>query len=138
MSLARRVGVGALVLVVAVLVGGCGEDDAGGDDRLAGVRPIRYGDESSQIGELTLPNELGPHPVVVLIHGGWWRADDFDRRHMRDLADDLADHGYATWNLEYRLVGEEGGGWPGTFADVATGIDHLAELAPNELDLRPG
>ena len=28
------------------------------------------------------------------------------------------------WNLEYRRLGG-GGGWPTTFTDVATGIDHL-------------
>lgn len=125
-----------LVLVaLALLVASCG---SGGerDEQLKGVRPIKYGDARSQIGELLLPNELGPHPVVVLVHGGWWRASDFDRRLMRALADDLSDRGYATWNLEYRLVGEEGGGWPGTFEDVAAGIDELAEIGPqNNLDL---
>lgn len=125
----------ALVAVVAVLAAACASGDRT-DEQLKGMRPIKYGSASSQLGELLLPNELGPHPVVVLLHGGWWRESDFDRRLMRALADDLSDRGYATWNLEYRLVGEEGGGWPGTFEDVAAGIDELAEIAPqNDLDL---
>jgi acetyl esterase/lipase len=133
----RRLAAGALVALLCVPVAACGEGGAPeASGPLPGVRPIKYGGATSQIGELTLPNELGPHPVVVLIHGGWWRTQDFDRRHMRDVADDLSDHGYAVWNLEFRLVGEEGGGWPGTFEDVASGIDHLATLGPeNNLDL---
>jgi dipeptidyl aminopeptidase/acylaminoacyl peptidase len=122
-------------LAFALLAASCASQ-AAGDDRLQGVRPIKYGAARSQIGELLLPNELGPHPVVVLLHGGWWRATEFDRRLMRTVAEDLADRGYATWNLEFRLVGEEGGGWPGTFEDVAAGIDELAEIGPeNNLDL---
>ena len=73
--------------------------------------------------------------MVALLHGGFWRA----RRTlelMRPLAADLAGRGFAAWNLEYRRVGQPGGGWPGTFQDVAAGLDHLAELAGREpLDL---
>ncbi|MEA2475186.1 MAG: hypothetical protein QOE06_3101, partial [Thermoleophilaceae bacterium] len=53
---------------------------------------------------------------------------------MRPLCADLARHGWAAWNVEYRRVGREGGGWPATFADVATAIDRLASLdAPLDL-----
>ena len=61
--------------------------------------------------------EGGPWPCVALIHGGFWRTG-WDRTLMTPLAVDLARHGIAAWNLEYRRVGQEGGGWPGTLADV--------------------
>jgi acetyl esterase/lipase len=73
---------------------------------------------------------------VVLIHGGFWRAHrTLDL--MRPLAWSLADAGFAAWNLEYRAVGHDGGGWPGTLTDVAAGIDALADIArdhPLDLD----
>lgn len=132
----RRVARGVVAVLLAVAAVGC--TDAGGDDEgLAGARPFHYGEAPSQVAELTLPRGGGPFPVVVLIHGGWWRAEDFDRGVMRELARELVQLGYATWNLEYRLVGEDGGGFPGTFEDVAAGIDYLAELAgENQLDLQ--
>ena len=47
---------------------------------------------------------------------------------MTPLAIDLATRGIAAWNLEYRRVGQDGGGWPGTFDDVAAAVDHIAQL----------
>lgn len=85
-----------------------------------------------QSGELFLPETTdGPHPVVVVLHGGFWQAM-YGRRLMNRLSVDLAGAGFAAWNLEYRRVGM-GGGWPATFLDVAAGIDALAGLA--DLDL---
>lgn len=93
----------------------------------------RYGDDVNQVGELFVPDDGGPHAVVVVIHGGYWRAR-YDRSLMTGLCDDLAAHGLAAWNLEYRRVGN-GGGWPETFLDVATGVDLLVELdAPLDLE----
>ncbi|MGI8480373.1 MAG: alpha/beta hydrolase family protein [Gaiellaceae bacterium] len=86
----------------------------------------RYGDDVSQLSELFLPGGQGPHCVVVVIHGGYWKAA-YDRSLMTGLSEDLADHGIAVWNLEYRRVGN-GGGWPETFVDVASGIDLLSDL----------
>lgn len=94
-----------------------------------GVRTIAYGPEPSQVGELYLPPNPGPHPVVVLVHGGYWTAM-VDRREVTRLADDLVGHGYAVWNIEYRRIGEPGGGWPGTLQDVADAIDAVADLDP--------
>jgi acetyl esterase/lipase len=91
-----------------------------------------YGDDPSQVGELFLPAAPEPHPVVVVLHGGYWRAR-YDRSLMTDLCLDLATHGWAAWNLEYRRV-EGRGGWPETFEDVAAGVDTLADLdAPLDL-----
>ena len=63
-----------------------------------------------------------------MIHGGFWRAR-YGRKLMRDLCQDLAERGWAAWNIEYRRLGRgSGGGWPTTFADVAAAIDHLEEI----------
>jgi acetyl esterase/lipase len=102
-------------------------------DFLTPGRTHRYGDVSSaQQAELHLPRGRGPHPVVVLIHGGSWSAG-IRKPVMRALARDLVRRGHAAWNIEYRRLGR-GGGWPMTFADVAAAIDRLAQLdAPLDL-----
>ena len=87
-----------------------------------------YGSDPNQFGDLRLPVGAGPHPVVILIHGGFWRAR-FGLDLMDGLGEDLAGRGIASWNLEYRRVGQAGGGWPGTLGDVAQAADHLAGLA---------
>ena len=99
------------------------------------VSVVAYGSASSQFGELTIPNADGKLPVVVLIHGGFWKAA-FDLELMRPLAADLHERGYATWNIEYRRVGQEGSGYPNTLLDVADAIDHLAMIdRSSQLDL---
>ncbi len=116
-----------------ILLGGCGLF-GGDDDDGAGPEEHAYGEGPDQVGDLWLPEGAGPHPVVVLVHGGFWRAE-FGRDLMDPLARDLVGRGWAAWNVEYRRVGQEGGGWPGTFDDVAAAVDHLAELdAPLDLD----
>ena len=89
---------------------------------------IAYGDDPLQFVELRLPPGTGPFPVVVLIHGGCWQAA-YDVQHVSQLAAALAREGVATWTLEYRRLGDAGGGWPGTFDDVARGIDALRPAA---------
>jgi acetyl esterase/lipase len=64
-----------------------------------------------------------------LLHGGYWRKR-YRLDLMHALANDLWSAGYTVWNLEYRRVGCPGGGWPGTFSDVAAGLGALARLAP--------
>ena len=91
---------------------------------------IPYGDDPLQFGDLRLPDGKGPHPVAIFIHGGKWMAE-FDISHSDNLTDALARSGIATWSLEYRRVGNPGGGWPGTFQDIARGADHLRVIAPN-------
>ena len=97
---------------------------------------LSYGDDQFQFGYLRLPEGSGPHPVIVFMHGGCWLSV-FDIRYTGLAEQAFADAGYAVWSLEYRRVGNPGGGWPGTFLDVATGADHLTELAreyPLDLD----
>ncbi|MCC2657300.1 MAG: hypothetical protein K0Q76_2408 [Panacagrimonas sp.] len=101
----------------------------------AGQR-IAYGRAPSQFGELRLPGGTGPHPVVVLLHGGCW-SRGFDLRYLSLLAEAITrEFGVATWNVEYRRLGEPGGGWPGTIADAAQAVDHLRTIAPiHKLDV---
>jgi acetyl esterase/lipase len=55
---------------------------------------------------------------------------------MRPLAVALTGAGIAAWNIEYRRLGNDGGGWPGTFRDVADAADFLRTLARDHpLDL---
>lgn len=99
-------------------------------------RRIAYGPGKKQFGDLRLPAGPGPHPVAILLHGGCWQAE-YDLEYFAHLGDALARAGIATWSLEYRGIGDGGGGWPGTFADVATGAAHLRVLArshPLDLD----
>ena len=101
---------------------------------LANTRPthkIAYGKDALQYGELWLPpsSSREPYPVVVLIHGGCWRADLPGPELVAILADDLRNQGAAVWSLTYRRVGHPGGGYPGTFRDVADGVAHLREMA---------
>jgi acetyl esterase/lipase len=95
-------------------------------DFLTRGRTYRYGPHRSQRGDLYLPRGSGPHPVMVVIHGGSWHKR-YGRLVMRGLAGDLVRRGWGVWNIEYRRLGE-GGGWPGTFEDVARAVDHLAQL----------
>ena len=85
---------------------------------------LAYGPESLQFGDLYLPAGSGPHPTVILIHGGYWRAR-YGLNLMTGLAEDLTARGFAAWNIEYRRVGNPGGGWPGTLLDVARAADYL-------------
>src|SRR5207248_8151945 len=85
---------------------------------------LSYGSAALQFGELHLPNGTGPHPATILIHGGFWRAP-YGYTLMTSLADDLANRGIATWNIEYRRIGDPGGGRPATLLDVAMAADYL-------------
>lgn len=86
--------------------------------------PIRYGPSPDQVGELRLPRGPGPHPIIVLIHGGFWRhqwtLDTLDA-----LAADLTDRGFATWNIEYSRAGL---GMSLASNDVALAIEHLHKI----------
>lgn len=91
---------------------------------------LPYGADPNQFADLRLPSTPGPHPVVVLVHGGCWKANYATLADLAPMGDALKAEGIATWNLEYRRLGHSGGGWPGTYTDVGRGIDHLREVAP--------
>ena len=89
---------------------------------------IHYGDGEFQLGELRLPKTKAPHPVLIVIHGGYWRAA-YDRKHIGHLCAALTAKGLATWSLEYRRIGNPGGGWPGTFDDILKGADFVETMS---------
>jgi acetyl esterase/lipase len=89
---------------------------------------LSYGAEPNQFGELRLPKSKGPFPVVMNIHGGFWRAK-YDLAHTGHLCAALTAKGFATWNVEYRRVGNPGGGWPGTFEDIRNAYRYLPQIA---------
>ena len=96
----------------------------------------QYGRNNQQFGQLWLPAGMaGSIPLVVFIHGGCWLSD-YDITHTQALSTALSGQGYAVWSIEYRRVGNPGGGWPGTFQDIANAVDHVRGLAERySLDL---
>jgi acetyl esterase/lipase len=97
---------------------------------------IAYDRGVSQFGDLRMPRGKGPFPSVIYLHGGYWRAA-YDLTHAGHICAALTKAGYATWNLEYRRIGESGGGWPGTMDDVLKGAQFVGRLATKyNLDLQ--
>lgn len=94
---------------------------------------ISYGQDPNQFGELRLPEGRGPHPVVIFIHGGYWRAK-YDLTHTGHLCAAIATAGYAVWSLEYRRVGQPGGGYPGALDDIRSGASRIAQIPGLDLD----
>jgi acetyl esterase/lipase len=93
---------------------------------------VSYGDHPSRIVHRWEPEgAVGPAPVAVLLHGGWWR-DRHDAALMDPPARDLASAGWAVWNIEYRRTGDDGGGWPQTLDDVGDALAYLADAAARE------
>jgi len=92
----------------------------------ADARPA-YGEEPLQFGDLRLPPGRGPFPLAVVIHGGYWQAI-YNLIHTGHMCVALAEAGIATWNVEYRRLGDVGGGWPGAGEDVASAVEFVDEL----------
>src|SRR5262245_50050290 len=136
----RRVFCGLALLAVALARGAAGQtlrpEDLLREDVPAADHRLSYGADPLQFGELRLPKNRGPHAVAVVVHGGCW-ADRLPNRDpritgfepLRPLANALALAGIATWNVEYRRVGNAGGGWPGTFQDIGRATDFLKTIA---------
>ena len=103
------------------------EDDVAKLSTVAPDRRLTYGAGSEQFGDLYLPPQPGLHPVVIMIHGGCWRAL-YGLEYLGQLCDAFRNEGLAVWNMEYRRLGN-GGGWPTTFEDVAAGTDFLRSIA---------
>ena len=101
---------------------------------------VQYGSGPFQFGDLRLQKTSQRHPVAVVIHGGCWKSKHgdltADLENMSALSSALTNLGIATWNIEYRQIDNPGGGWPGTFDDVANAVDYLRVLAKSyPLDL---
>jgi acetyl esterase/lipase len=89
---------------------------------------IAYGVDENQSFDLRVPKSKAPFPLVINIHGGYWRAK-YDLAHTGHLCAALTAKGLATANLEYRRVGNAGGTWPNTFADIRSAYQFLIQNA---------
>jgi acetyl esterase/lipase len=97
---------------------------------------IAYEPGEFHFGDLRLPGGSDLHAVAIVIHGGFWRAT-YDLEHTGPACVALTEAGIATWSLEYRRMGHDGGGWPGTFKDVVAGARHLEAIAAaHKLDMK--
>ena len=107
------------------------------DDVLTRAAPppdllVRYGSGPEDVADVRLPRgrpggTAPPAPLVIFLHGGFWRVK-YDRAHTGPLATALAAAGYALCVPEFRRTGQPGGGWPGTFDDVAAAVDRSPAL----------
>lgn len=105
------------------------------DDLTSRPRPtadasLSYGPDSLQTVDIWLPAGRRPFLTVLMVHGGCWQSSIADRTLMDWAARDLSDHGFAVWNIDYRGVDRPGGGYPGTFNDVAAAADLLVREGP--------
>ena len=89
---------------------------------------VSYGADANQFLEVRLPTGKGPHPVLLNIHGGYWRAK-YDLAHASHLCEAIRLSGVATINVEYRRVGNPGGGWPGTFSDIRAAYQFVRQAS---------
>jgi acetyl esterase/lipase len=79
---------------------------------------IRYGRDPIQFAELRFPNGKGPFPLLFVVHGGFWQSR-YDLSHIGHLCAAFTSKGVITCSIEYRRIGNPGGGWPGTFQDIS-------------------
>jgi acetyl esterase/lipase len=91
---------------------------------------LTYGADPNQFIDIRVPAGKPPHPVVFFIHGGYWRAK-YDLIYGGHVCEALKKAGIATWNVEYRRVGNPGGGWPGTFEDIRSAYRMLLQNQEN-------
>ncbi len=86
---------------------------------------VAYGKEPLQFGDLRLADS---DALALVLHGGAWKAT-YNLIHTGHLCGALRGAGIATWNVEYRRVGDPGGGWPGALDDVLLAVAHARSLA---------
>jgi acetyl esterase/lipase len=102
---------------------------------------LRYGDLPDHVADIHLPPpavladaRIGDRKFfTIFIHGGFWRAE-YDRAHTAPLAEALSAAGFVVGVPEYRRSGQVGGGWPGTFDDIAAAVDELPRLVAEATD----
>lgn len=130
----------SLITALLLFIGFATVDNANGQDLLSWQdimdheveeQHLRFqvGPDSLQFGDLWLPDKRGPHPVVILIHGGCWLGQYPGVALTNPMAEALMNAGFAVWNIEYRRIGHDGGGYPGTFLDVANAADYLRKFS---------
>src|SRR5512133_65343 len=86
---------------------------------------MKYGEHPSQFFDLWDARGNERRGLAVMVHGGFWRAR-YDLTHASHLCLALAQSGLTVASLEYRRVGETGGGWPGSLDDVVRGVESVA------------
>jgi acetyl esterase/lipase len=92
----------------------------------AGIK-LPYGSGPYHFGELRLPKGHGHFPLVVNVHGGYWSAQ-YDLIHAGHFCAALSNKGIASWNVEYRRIGNPGAGWPGTFQDIVSAYRFVKQI----------
>jgi acetyl esterase/lipase len=100
-------------------------------------RIITYGDTEHHRIEYWQSARTNAAPLVILIHGGCW-LKAYSAEHIRPLASKLQNKGYAVASIEYRRIGDNGGGWPGSFDDILQAINStkaLTNINPDEIYL---
>ena len=99
-------------------------------DGWAGTRDVRpetlpYGEDDDQVLDLYGREAADGRPVVLVLHGGFWRAP-FTRRNTRALAVAFAEAGWTSANVEYRRLGP--GAYRPMLDDVRRARERLAEF----------
>jgi acetyl esterase/lipase len=98
---------------------------------------LSYGPQPESVVDVRLPPHDEPAPLVVVVHGGFWRAA-YDRQHAGPQSAALAAAGHVVATPEYRRVRQPGDGWPATLDDAALMadrvVDLVAEAVPGRVD----
>jgi acetyl esterase/lipase len=88
---------------------------------------VVYGPDPQQFGDLRVPAADGPFPLALVLHGGYWQAT-YNLIHTGHLCEALRDAGIASWNVEYRRVGDPGGEWPAAAEDLELALAYVERL----------
>ena len=88
---------------------------------------VTYGSDPLQFAHIRYPKKQGAFPLLLVFHGGFWRRE-YDLGHMGHFCAALTAKGVVTCNIEYRRLGNRGGGWPGTFQDASLACHQLLQL----------
>ena len=91
----------------------------------------RYGSDPNQFADLRFPNARGPFPLLFVVHGGFWQSR-YDLTHIGHLCAALTSNGIITCNIEYRRIGNPGGGWPGTFQDISLATRNITQTTSSD------
>ncbi len=92
---------------------------------------ISYGSDPSQFAELRFPIGKGPFPLLFVVHGGFWQSV-YDLSHIGHLCAAFTSTGVITCSIEYRRIGNPGGGWPGTFQDISLASSNILQDLSND------
>ena len=92
---------------------------------------ISYGNDPEQFAELRFPNGKGPFPLLFVVHGGFWQSV-YDLSHIGHLCAAFTSEGVITCNIEYRRIGNPGGGWPGTFQDISLATNNIVQTTSSD------